>query len=147
METGGSGTDTRRADKDRRARLIFAAVGAAIALVMLFAFYVPGMAKDDNDLGLLLIFPAAALALPFALLALLLRVRIVWIACGLLMTFVAVSLGTDLFGGEDEGGVSLLVFFFMSLANFVIFGIALVADLALRGAKRVAKSLREDQAG
>ena len=126
---------------DRRARLIFAAIGAALSIALVLIFYVPGM-RDDNDLGdmvLLLALPCAALCFPFALLALVLRVKAVWIIAGVLMMFTVAAAGSDLIGGPKEGG-SLLWLFFVFLGNLFIVGVALVVDVAVRGAKKIRSS-------
>lgn len=119
--------------------MIFAGIGAALSIALVLIFYVPGM-RDDNDVGdmiFLLALPCAALCFPFALLALVLRVKAVWIITGLLMMLPIATVGSDLMGGAEDEGMSLLALFLVFLGNLFIVGVAIVIDLAIRGAKRI----------
>lgn len=125
-------------DRHRAARHALALLGAVASVGLLAAYYVPGM-RAENDLDgvvLLLSVPAAALSLPFVLLAVLLRVRAVWLTCGLLMLLTVASLATDLYG-EPGDGSSLLGFFLLFVLNLGLLGLGLVVDVAVRGARRV----------
>ena len=83
--------------------------------------------------------PAGVLMLPWALLALLLRVKTVWIPCGLLMLYTIGQTSVDLSDGV-VGGPSLLAFFLTFIVNLVFVGAALVIDLAIRGVRRARRT-------
>ena len=125
------------AASEGRVRLIFAAIGAAISVGVLLVYYLPGLreSNDGDDIFFLMVVPAAVLMLPWALLALLLRVKTVWIICGLLMIYLIADTSIDLNDGSGDD-ISIFAFFFTFIVNLFLVGIAMVIDLVIRGARR-----------
>lgn len=119
----------------------FAGIGAAASVALVFAYYIPGLASHElGEVIVLLAIPAAALAFPFLLLALVLRVKVVWIVSGSLMFFLLAGAAIDVFEGvEDEP--SLLAFagtFFFNLFNVLV---AAIVDVAIRGGRKAHRAL------
>lgn len=121
--------------------MLFAGVGAAASFGSLVVYYAPGLSDEGvDDFLFLLAIPGAALAFPFLLLAVLLRVKTVWIVSGSLMLLLMVATAVDVVQGvEDEP--SLLVFAGTFFGNLIIVGLATVIDLAIRGGRKARRSL------
>lgn len=89
----------------------FAGVAATLSVVLIVAYYVPGL-DDSTDATaevLLLSLPAALMAFPFLLFALLIRVKIVAIVTGALMLWGLGAAAFELYG-ETYIHPALLVF-------------------------------------
>ncbi len=100
-------------------------------------FYLPGVADSGGDLmsgAVLLAFPAAALALPYALLALL-RIHAVLIAASIVMLSTVAFFGYELFFNRNQAGASPLLFFLLFVVELLIAAVALGLDLLLRAAR------------
>jgi hypothetical protein len=140
--TIGREDEPAKAAADGRARLTCAALGAAVSVGLLLFYYLPGLRKtnDAGEIFFLMLIPAAALMLPWALLALLLRVKTVWILCGLLMIYVIGQTSVNLADRAEDDLPSIFEFFFTFVATLIYVGIATVIDLAIRGARRARRT-------
>lgn len=125
----------------------FAGIGAVASVALVFVYYIPGLASEGfGEVIFLLALPAVALAFPFLLLALVLRVKAVWIISGSLMLLMIGGTAIDVVGGVDDEP-SLLAFagaFFFNLFNVVL---ATIIDLAVRGGRKARRSFSKSKAG
>ncbi len=117
----------------KRARLAFACASALSAAAIVVVYYLPGLRDNTDGFGLLLVLgpPAAAMAMPFVLLGLVLRVPAVWLVCGCLMLAITAWTGTDLL---REGGEAMSLLYFGSnfVFNILVVLVGLAVDLPLR---------------
>jgi hypothetical protein len=114
---------------------VFASAGALSSAGVVVAYYRPGLSDNTDWLGQLMVLgpAAAAMAMPFVLLGVLLRVPIVWAPCGLLMLAITAWTGADLLrGGEAMFGASLLVFALLFATSIVLVLVALAVDVPVR---------------
>jgi hypothetical protein len=114
---------------------VFASAGALSSAGVVVAYYRPGLSDNTDWLGQLMVLgpAAAAMAMPFVLLGVLLRVPIVWAPCGLLMLAITAWTGADLLrGGEAMFGASLLVFALLFATSIVLVLVALAVDVLVR---------------
>lgn len=141
QRTTGGEAEPSTAAAEGRARLISAALGAGVSVALLLLHYLPGLRKtsDAGEIFFLMVIPAGALVLPWALLALFLRVKTVWILCGLLMTYTIGDTSVDLANGRDDDP-SIFAFAITFIANLIYVGVATVIDLAIRGGRRARRA-------
>lgn len=125
-----------------RLRVPVAVGGGLSSAALVMGFYLPGVDDSGGDLlsaALLLAFPAAALALPFAMLALL-RSSAVLATASVLMLGIAVLLGYELFFNDNQPGASPLLLLLLFLVELLIAAAALGLDLLARAAHRNRRS-------
>lgn len=119
-----------------------AVAGGLSSAALVMGFYLPGVDDSGGDLvstALLLTFPAAALALPFVMLALLKSSAVLAAASALMLGTLAL-LGYELIFNDNQAGASPLLFLLLFIVELGIAAVALGLDLLMRATRRGRRS-------
>lgn len=101
----------------------------------MLGYYLPGI--DDwgvDDIVIIFAVPTALMAAPFLLIAILLRVKVVWIFFGSIMLLQIGVAAVDVMRADQEDP-SLMVFLGTFFVNMTLLFFALLIDLAIRGGR------------